>query len=579
MTALSDAVRQRMRERLTMLYGTDAERTLQRIDRLVADHSPSRHTPGNATAAELWNERDVVLITYGDQVRDGATAPLAALNAFLHDYNLQQRLSTLHLLPYFPWSSDDGFSVVDYRRVDPALGSWDDVARLGASFDLMFDLVLNHCSSHSEWFRKFREGVDPYAGYFIVPPDDADLSQVTRPRSTPLLTEFETSRGPQRVWTTFSADQVDLNFANPDVLLEMLDVLLLYVERGARIVRLDAIAYLWKEFGTSCIHLPQTHEVVKLMRDLLDAVAPGTILLTETNVPHAENVSYFGDGDEAQMVYQFSLAPLLLDALLTGDAEPLNDWLRKLDPPRKGTTFFNFTASHDGIGVRPLEGLVPQERLPRLVTAARNRGGLVSTRRSPDGTNSPYELNVTYFSALGDPQGGDPDRHLRRFLASQAIMLALQGVPAVYFHSLVGTPNDGLAVERSGHPRSINRRKFERAELDAGLAGDSSPMRRVFDGYRRLLQVRIEQPAFHPDVPQRLVEAGSKSLVVFERSGGSDGAHIVVAANIGDRPARFDPRAAGLGDASRDLISGTAFAAAGNIELEPYQVAWLERAS
>ena len=356
MSHLPDDTRDAIVAKLGTLYGDRAGEVADRIDELAGRYQdlPRRDEGG------LWNERDAVLITYGDQVSGEDSAALEAQRRWLLDQGFSDLLSAVHILPFSPYSSDDGFSVIDYRKVDPAVGEWADVERLGEDFDLAFDLVLNHCSAKSEWFGAYQSGTEPYTRYFIeADPADDRLAMVTRPRALPLLTPFATDRGEKHVWTTFSADQVDLNFAEPDVLLEMLDVLLGYVRRGARIVRQDAIAYLWKRSGTTCIHLPETHAVVKLMRDLLDAVAPGTLILTETNVPHAENVSYFGGGDEAHMVYNFSLAPLLLDALLTGDGTHLNAWLADLVQPGTGMTYFNFTASHDGVGVRPLEGLVP----------------------------------------------------------------------------------------------------------------------------------------------------------------------------------------------------------------------------
>ncbi|MFQ5735047.1 MAG: sugar phosphorylase, partial [Planctomycetaceae bacterium] len=379
----------------------------------------------------------------------------------------------------------------------------------------------------------------------------------------------------------FGPDQVDLNYANPDVLLEILDVLLQYVRRGARIIRLDAIAYLWKTPGTSCIHQPQTHEVVKLMRTLLDAVAPGTILLTETNVPHAENVSYFGTGDEARMVYQFSLAPLLLDAFLTGDAGPFREWLTGLGRPPAGATYFNFTASHDGIGVRPLEGLVPAERVAALVESARNRGGRIGTRRQPDGSDSPYELNLTYLSALRpcpicEGPGGDDATHVRRFLASQSVMLSLAGIPGIYFQSLVGTPNDTEGVERTGQARSINRRKFQRAELDALLNDEESPQHHVFDGYCRLLQTRIAQPAFHPDAPQEVVQAGTDAVIAFRRGGSDVAQRILVTVNVSGKEVSLDPFRMGINDPVRNLLSDDARFSTGPLSLQPYQAAWWE---
>ena len=330
-----------------------------------------------------WDQTDIALICYGDQVSDGSTPTLRVLKEFLCQHQIDQLLNIVHLLPINPYTSDDGFSVVDYRQVDSKLGDWNDVRSLGERFDVMLDLVLNHVSQESDYFKKFLAGEEPYKDFFIVADPTKDYSSVTRPRALPLLSEKESNDGPVHIWTTFSEDQVDLNFASPAVLIEMLEILLLYVRNGGRIIRLDAIAYLWKQLGTCCIHLPETHEVVKLMRTCFDAVSSRSLLLTETNVPHAENISYFGDADEAHMVYQFSLPPLLLDGFFSGDASTISDWMHTVCEPDPGTTYFNFTASHDGIGVRPLEGIVSAERIQALADAALKCGGKVGSKTNP----------------------------------------------------------------------------------------------------------------------------------------------------------------------------------------------------
>ena len=564
---------ERIGMRLAKLYGKkDAGVPFENIKLLPENVGP---IPQRARAGEsLWTEADTVLITYGDQVYEVGSSTLATLGMFFEDHAVKDIFSIVHILPFFPYSSDDGFSVINYAAVNPSLGDWEDIRNLGEDFHLMFDLVVNHCSQGSEWFQGFLKGEERFQSFFITVDPETDLSQVTRPRSLPLLTPFETAEGTKHVWTTFSADQVDLNFASPAVLLDMLKVLLLYVQQGGRIIRLDAIAYLWKEIGTSCIHLPQTHEVVKLMRDLVDAVAPGTILLTETNVPHAENVSYFGDGDEAQMVYQFSLAPLLLDALLSEDATPLNDWLTDLEPPRPGTTYFNFTASHDGIGVRPLEGLLSSERRERLVDAVLARGGQVSTKRNADGTDSPYELNITYFSALGG-EDVTTDEQITRFLTSQAVMLSLQGMPGIYFHSLIGTPNFTVGVEQTGRARTINRRKFERSELESVLADEEGVPRRVLEGYRRLLAVRRSQPAFHPDANQRVLTSQDPAQIAFVRTSVDEGQQVLVLVNCSGQPTSFSCEAAGVDVPQRDLLNLDANAIGETIEVPAYGVRWL----
>ena len=496
----------RLRGRLAELYGDQADACLARLLTLVSHH-PS---PGPRHTAD-WDQRDVLLVCYGDQVQAPGRPHLQTLLDFLTAYDLPRSLRQLHLLPFFPSSSDDGFAVIDYRAVDPELGTWNDISELGRHFGLMFDLVINHVSVSSLWFQNYVKGEPPYDRFFLEVDPGADLSRVVRPRSQPLLTSVPTDRGVRHVWMTFSADQVDLDYHNPDVLLEMIGVLLFYLQRGARLIRLDAIAYLWKELGTSCIHLRPTHVVVKLLRDLVDAVAPGTLLITETNVPHAENVSYFGDGDEAHLVYQFSLPPLLLEAFVSEDATVLCDWLERLEPARPGTTYLNFTASHDGIGVRPLEGLLPGERIARLVDAVRQRGGLVSTRRLANGEDAPYELNTTYFDALRNPADADPQWHVRRFLASQAIMLALRGIPAVYFHSLIGTANDSGAVTATGRapfdqPPEIRGRRTRPNSCQSELGVGPSVQ-------------RLSRPADQADRPASISSGCGTAGAAVRRSG------------------------------------------------------------
>lgn len=523
-----------------------------------------------------WDQGDVVLITYGDQVSSAGASPLATLGGFLAGHSLHECFNTVHLLPFFPYSSDDGFAVIDFRSVDPELGTWEDVQRLGEHWDLMFDLVLNHVSSRSRWLQSYIAGVPAYTDYFIEMDPETDLSAVTRPRASPLLTTLETSRGVRHLWTTFSADQIDLNYANSDVLIEMIDVLLQYLSQGARIVRLDAVAFLWKQPGTSSIHLPETHTVIKILRDLLDELAPDAILLTETNVPHEENVSYFGNGDEAHMVYQFALPPLLLDAYLNEDAEYLCRSLADLTDPRPGTTFFNFTASHDGVGVRPLEGLLPAERLSNLIRMIEGRGGLVSKRRQADGSDAAYELNITYVDALGRPTDPSPATHARRFLASQALMLALQGIPGVYINSLTGTGNDYAGLRASGQPRRINRRKHRLEELEAAIARRGSLQQLIFDAYRKLLATRRRQPAFHPGAGQELVDPGNRAVLAFERASIDGGQRILVVANMSHesecvRLPAFD------GDRwVRDLLDDRTRLTSRDFVLAPLQVCWLE---
>ena len=530
-----------------------------------------KHVRPAPLRTERWDESDIILITYGDTLLKSGEKPLHTLNSFLR--RRLPEISCVHILPFFPYSSDDGFSVIDYENVDEALGTWDDIKTINEHFSLQIDLVINHVSQQNAWFQNYLQDKRPGAGYFIEMNANADLSRVVRPRSLPLLTKFKTKKGVRRLWTTFSADQIDLNFANPEVLYEMTRILLFYLDMGARIIRLDAIAFLWKELGTSCLHLPQTHEVVKLFRTIFEIIDPRLILLTETNVPNEENLSYFGDNDEANMIYQFSLPPLLLHALHTGAAQHLTAWAARL--PRLGAenTFLNFTASHDGIGIRPLEGLLPDDEISSLCKNMQAFGGRISTKTNADGSSSPYEINISLFDAfVGDASGPDLWQE-QRFLCSQTIMMALQGIPAFYIHSLLATPNDEQGVQRSGANRSINRRKWDVAELFPLLEGDTHHAR-IFNELRRRLRIRKNEPAFHPNARQEVVDRGSDIFCVKRLPQQSKG--IIAISNMTQKTLNVD-----LSDILPDALVAIDLLSEQSVpnksfRLGPYQSRWIK---
>lgn len=552
-----------------------AERLISRLARF------KRETRRAFPLAGSFSERDVILITYADLLRREGQSPMLTLREFVRTW-LGDIVSTLHILPFFPSSSDSGFSVIDYTAVDPALGSWEELRLLkGDGYRLMLDAVINHASAQSGWFQEFRRGNPRHAENFIRVDPASELSQVVRPRSYPLLTAVETARGTEHVWTTFSPDQVDLNYKNPDTLLDMIDILLGYIEHGADLLRLDAIAYVWKEIGTSCIHLPQAHAIVQLLRAVVEQAAPGVQLVTETNVPHDENVSYFGNGrNEAHLVYNFTLPPLTAHAVAAGSALPLTRWAEGLSTPTPGTAFLNFTASHDGVGLMPAAGILSQANLARLIDQARASGGRASFRSNPDGSESPYELNVSYFDLLNPDGRSDPQAvRVRRFLVSQAIMLALAGIPAVYLHSLLGSRNDTAGVERTGLSRSINREKLDLAAVEAELSQPGSLRQEVFHAYRRLIETRTRERAFDPSSAQRIRRL-DKRVFAVQRTAEETGESIIALHNVSDEPVPVMVSVDGADSPWKDLLSGQIadpmFGSLLSLELPPYGIAWLK---
>ena len=528
---------------------------------------------------DVWSHKDQILITYADMVQPNlgeAVCKLHVQHKFLNEY-AKDFISTVHILPFFPSSSDDGFSVVDYKRVDSRLGGWEDIESLSKDYRLMGDLVMNHTSRYSSWFKKYLKKQKPYTDYFIEVDPETDMSSVTRPRSSPVLTPVHTEEGEKFVWTTFSDDQIDVNFSNPELLFRYIDIFLFYISEGLSLIRLDAVAYIWKELGSSCIHLPETHEIVKLMRTIVDHYAPQTTIITETNVPHKENISYFGDGDEAHMVYQFSLPPLLLHAILTENAEYLTNWATSLKPLPKNCTYFNFTASHDGIGVRPLEGLVPPEEFTALVDGMKKRGGFVSEKQNSDGSLSPYELNITYFDAFSDYNGSQSIQE-RRYICSQLIMLSLQGVPGIYFHNLTASRNNIRGVSITGRYRTINRRKWKYEELVESLSDPDTNTYRIFNRYKDILLKRNNHPAFHPFGDQTVYEIDSNLLCIIRE----DPEHIeriLVVANLKNEKVSISLADTDLPIEDQsvydDILTGKTRIKGQKLELDACQVAWL----
>jgi glucosylglycerate phosphorylase len=560
-------IEQAILNKVVKLYGEpDAQAITNDIIALIEKWKPQ------AAKFPNWvDESTSYLITYGDSFGRGDEKTLFTMKVFAEKY-LQEAISNIHILPMFPYTSDDGFSVVDYRQVDPSLGSWADLNALSTHFDLMYDCVINHISKSSDWFQQYLAGNENYQDYFVESDPSLDYSSVTRPRALPLLTPFKKASGDvTHVWTTFSDDQIDINFKSPKVLIESIDILLMYAANGGRSIRLDAIGFIWKVLGTSCIHLPQAHEIIQLWRTVLDEVMPGSLLITETNVPHQENIAYFGSDDEAHMVYQFPLPPLTLHAFLSENSQVLTQWataltkeaMLSLNAGRKNT-YFNFLASHDGIGVRPTEGILTNGDRQMMCQQVERKGGRVNYKDNGDGTQSPYELNINYLSAITEPNDSDAIK-ADKFLAAQSILLSFIGVPAIYYHSLLGSENDVQGMVDSGINRRINRQKFNLDELEAELAEVGSLREKVYSRMVRLLALRKQYSAFSPCSAQQVLALGD-ALFGLQRGAGEQAIRFVV--NLTSSDQSVDLNVAGY-----DLVSDAKMDA--QFTLKPYQFVWL----
>ena len=523
-----------------------------------------------------WDKEDIAVITYGNTFTRKNETPLDTLYNFLSAY-LKDSINIVHLLPFFPYSSDDGFAVLDYTLVNDACGDWDDIVHIANEFKLMSDLVINHCSGRSRWFEQLKAGEAPGKDYFYCVDPNANLSNVIRPRTSPLLREVSTPEGSVHVWCTFSHDQPDLNFENPEVLLEFVNIIRLYLERGIKIFRLDAIAFLWKEVGTNCINLPQTHEIVRLLRTLIEYHTPDAIIITETNIPNRENLAYFGNANEAHIIYNFPLPPLLLNMLLTGSSHYFKNWLMSMPPAMMGTTYLNFIASHDGIGLRPVEGLLNEEEITELVATMESFGGEISWRALDDGKNKPYEINITLYDALkGTIENGVDQWQQERFICAHTIMLALEGLPAFYIHSLFATENDYDKFKNTNNKRAINRHDWQCDELETLLNAENHHSA-VFTRLKKLITIRKNQAAFHPNATQFTLHLGD-TVCAFWRQSLNRNQSIFALNNVTDEKQEITLTNINLIEMDDwvDLISNVKLQQGQEtLVLEPYQSVWL----
>ena len=571
-------LKKKLLDQLTFIYkGVEVEQLLPEIAQELIDIMDIGDKPDLPIPFQNnWSEKDVCLITYGNSIVKDNEAPLKTLKRFI-DNNTKKQINSVHILPFFPYSSDDGFSVIDYSSVNESLGSWQDIEAISGDYKLMADIVINHCSSRSAWFQNFIRGEDNGHDFFFTASPDDDLSDVTRPRVSPLLREVETANGTKHVWCTFSHDQVDFDFRNPAVLKAFVSIVKLYLDAGIQIFRFDAIAFLWKVVGTKSINLPQTHEVVRLLRLLIETRVPESVIITETNIPNTQNLTYFGNSNEAHGIYNFSLPPLLINTLLTGDCSYLKRWLMSMPPAQDGTMYFNFIASHDGIGLRPAEGLLTDDELGELAQTIAGFGGKVSMRTTETGEQKAYELNIALYDALQGTVNGKDEWNFERFICAHTIMFGLEGVPGLYIHSLLGTQNDYLKVENTQQNRSINRHRWEEDALKTALGDDSLHHGKVLSAITDLIDIRIKQPAFHPNATQFTLHLGV-TLFGFWRQSLNRKQSIFCISNVTDKPVKLVLSELNLIMTENwiELISGLEITSiTENLELSPYQTVWI----
>ena len=562
-----------MLKKIKKLYPNQADEVYKKVQDIIEDFKKRNPTQAD-DGQPLFSEKDAILICYADHVQEKNVATFKTMHKFLRKYALGF-INKVHFLPFCPWSSDDGFSVKDYYKVNKPYGNWEDIKPIAKDFGLMFDCVANHMSVDGEWFQKFLAGDEKYQNYFIAFPKEEykknkeNFAKVFRPRKQPLLTLFKTRGSEKYVWTTFSEDQVDLNFSNPEVFLEMIKILLFYAENGAKAIRLDAIAYAWKKMGTNCFDLPEAHTFVQIMRAVFNEAAPHVWVITETVLPHKENTSYFGDGrNEAHLVYHFQLETLLLHTMLTGDSSLASNWLKNVKHVSQETSYLNLSVSHDGIHTIPARGILSKEQMQAIAEDCAKKGGKVLERDAGNGETEIYEMNITYPSALGK---------IDKYLASQSIQLALQGVPLIYLNNLIGADNWNEGVEKLGYGRAINREKFDYKKLSEELDDANSRKHKIFYGYKKLLDARIKEPLFSPLTEQKILNLGSSVMAILRFD--DNGNNLLAITNVSDNELKIDAKKIKKETRKErltNILNQEELKLEKNIILKPYGVKWLK---
>ena len=567
-------------KRLNFIYRSiiSEEKTLEyskKINKLINIYKDKE--PKNSTK-DYWSENTILLITYADSISRGLSGK--TLNDFGKFYKqyLEKFINSIHFLPFFPSSGDGGFSVKNHNDVDKAYGTWEDIQSLSKKANIMTDLVLNHSSSKGDWYKNFLDDKNPGKNYFYVVDKNYDCSKVVRPRDHDLLTEIELQNKKKFLWCTFSHDQIDLNFKNPDVLLEFIKLILKLSSYGIKIFRLDAVAFIWKQPGTTCLNLSQTHEIIKLLRDIVDQLDKNLIIVTETNLPKQENLSYFGKNDEAHWIYNFSLPPLIVNTFLFEDSVALTKWSMKMPPAQLGNAYLNFIASHDGIGMRPAEGVLSDKEIKKMLQRLKKNGSKFSMRKLSNNEEKVYEANISLFNAL---QFTDSDLKgkfaLKRFIAAHCIILAIEGVPAFYFNSLFATKNDEETFANTGVKRNLNRYKWHYSTLVNLIKTNNTIEKNCYEIFKKLISIRKIQPAFHPNATQFTLNLDKNIFAVWRQSRDRKQS-IFALTNVSSKTIKLNTNKINLIDDEQwfDLLSQeTKITDDQYIKLMPFQSLWI----
>ncbi|MCK5211812.1 sugar phosphorylase [Candidatus Parcubacteria bacterium] len=559
-----------LKEKLKILYGSKADEAHQELTKIISQYK-KKNAKKSTNSDPIFSEKDVMLICYADHVQESGVKTLQTMRLFLRKY-AKGIINRVHFLPFFDHSEFDiGFSVKNYNKVHEDYGDWEDIKKIGEDFSFMFDLVLNHASIQGDIANKQLAGDKNYKDFFLILDEKIDTAKVFRPRTHPLFTEVSTKDGKKYAWTTFSEDQVDWNFKNPKVLIEMIKTLLLYFENGAQAIRLDAVAYIWKKLGTACFDLEECHIVVQIFRDVFRECEPRAWAIAETVLPHEKNIEYLGNGqNESHFVYNFALETLLLHTFLEADTSVANEFFDRISNDfSEETSILNLSVSHDGLHVIPAKGVLNNKQMMAVAKDCEKKGAkvLYRTLEGGKGKTEPYELNISYPSAI---------EGVEKYLASQAIQLALKGVPLIYLNNLIGAENWSEGVKKLGYSRAINRQKFDYKTLVKTLRSKNSRQAKIYTGYKKLLKIRTSEPLFSPSANQNILEIDKRVLAIHRSSRSKN---LIALTNVSDNMIELSSvKIKNILDKEKaiNIIDNSKINIKDKIRLHPYSIMWLK---
>ena len=518
------------------------------------------------------NESTSLVICYGNSVTDGNKKSLKVFNKF-YKKHLKNNFDSVHFLPFYPSSSDSGFAVKDHYKIEPRLGSWKDVKIISKNCNVMADLVINHSSARGLWFSNFLKNKSPGKDYFFTVDKNFNSKKVIRPREHKLLKKIKLSDETKYLWRTFSPDQIDLNFKNPKVLIRFIKIIFNLINNGVRIFRLDAIAYLWKENGNTCINHTNTHNIIKFIRLVCNLLKTECIIITETNLPEKENLSYFGNNDEANWIYNFSLAPILVYSLLFEDSNKITKWSKNFPIAKLNNNYLNFIASHDGIGMRPIEGILSTNTQKKFLSRLKKNGGEFSYRKVQGVKKKVYEANITLFNAF---KCSDFDKSgifgFERYMAAHTIMISFDGIPAIYFNSMFGNSNDNSKYIISGNKRDLNRYRWNKDKIEDHLKDQNSKQNKYYKNMSNILAIRSKQKAFHPNAIRKTLKLGANFFGI-KRISTDNKQSIYCITNMTSKLQLLKVNKNVF--YKRNLFNSKLTKKTGKIQFEPFQTVWL----